>query len=82
MSVNTKSYQMSDVIVKRFVCYSQIIVIRLNNVMIRIYLSGTYLVFVCVYACLSYGSGGTRLTQAQAVGGWKMEEEWRRNIED
>ena len=40
---------MSDVIVKRFAYYSEIIVIRLNNVMIRIYLSGTYLVlFVCM----------------------------------
>ena len=49
LSVSTKSYQMSDVIVKRFVYYSEIIVIRLNNVMIRIYLSELNLfLFACI----------------------------------
>ena len=69
LSVSTKSYQMSGVIVKRFVYYSEIIVIRQNNVMIRIYLSGTYLAFVCVHVCFSYGSSCTRLCRALAVRG-------------
>ena len=54
---------MSDVIVKRFAYYSEIIVIRLNDVMIRVHLSGTYLVlFVCMRV----------LVTAQAPGSWLL----------
>ena len=66
---------------ERFVYYYEIIVIRLNIAMIFIYLSQTYLVFVCVYGCFLVtalvvrGSASAQHMALSGSGGGGMEEQ-------